>query len=142
MRKNAFVLIAAIFVASVTTSVNAEILSSDGVTYSYGSESLQANPYSSTNYGAVEYVYQDETALASPVEYIEYQTYGEQFSVAEEPYVTSYETLATDLSDPTVFNTEYGQNGIVSEVIDGIVYETVVSTETPVFESGQIFQTY
>ena len=142
MRKNAFVLVTAIVAASVATSVNAEMLSSDGVTYTYGSESLLADPYSTVDYGTVETVYMDETAMASPSEYVAYQAYDEQYSVVEEPYVLPYGTVEVDPSATTVFNAEYGQNAVVSEVIDGVVYETIVSTETPLLESGQIIQTY
>lgn len=142
MRKSAFVFVTAICAASVATSVHAEMLSSDAVTYTYGSESLLADPYSTVDYGTVETVYVDETAMASPSEYVAYQAYDEQYSVVEEPYVLPYETFEVDPSAATVFNAEYGQNAVVSEVIDGVVYETIVSTETPLLESGQIIQTY
>jgi len=142
MRKNAFVLVTAISAASVATSANAEMLSSNGVTYTYGSESLLADPYSSTNYGAIENVYLDEVAVAAPSEYVAYQTIDEQYTVVEDPYATPYEAVESSPSEAPIYNPETSQHSVMSEVIDGIVYETIVSTETPVLESGQIIQTY
>lgn len=142
MRKNAFVLVTAIVAASVATSVNAEMLSSDGVTYTYGAESLLADPYSTVDYGTVETVYMDETAMASPSEYVAYQAYDEQYSVVEEPYVMPYETVESDPSVVTGYYPAYGQNGVASNQIDGVVYETIYSSEAPLLESGQVIQTY
>ena len=142
MRKNAFVLAAAISAASVATSVNAETLSYGGVNYTFGPESLLADPYSSTNYGATEYVYPDGTVLAPPSEYVEYPIVDQQFSVVAEPYVMPYETVESDPSVVTGYYPAYGQNGVASNQIDGVVYETIYSSEAPLLESGQVIQTY
>ena len=139
MRKTAFVLVTAICAASVATSVHAEMLSSDGVTYTYGSETLLADPYSAVDYGTVENVYLDATAMAPSSEYDTYQTYDEHYAVVEEPYVMPYET---DPSVVTGYYPAYGQNGVASDQIDGVVYETIYSSEAPLLESGQVIQTY
>lgn len=139
MRKTAFVLVTAIYAASVATSVYAEMLSSDGVTYTYGSETLLADPYSAVDYGTVENVYLDATAMAPSSEYDTYQAYDEQYVLVEEPYVMPYET---DPSVVTGYYPAYGQNGVASDQIDGVVYETIYSSEAPLLESGQVIQTY
>ncbi len=134
MRKIASVFSAAFFVANVPFGLSAETTYTNNGIYDNSAQSQFYNEYvPSPAYGYVDSVGIEETANVYALQETAYQAYEETPVAYEAGFGSSYETgLPTDQSG----------NTIISETIDGIVYETIISGDLVAPVGVEVFQTY
>lgn len=137
MRISAFVLIAATFAAGTSLGAKAESFVTDGVTYSYGADSALTN--SSIAPQSYSYGSDGVTTMLNQPEIV-YAPQDTGYEIVEQSPIV-YET-AYDASYETPMDSDASLDIIMTETIDGIVYETVVDGQTAVGDQPQVNQTY
>lgn len=137
MRFNASVFIVAALAVNTPFLANAETLTSDGVVYSTGFEpavyqSDEAPAFQ--GYGEVALIQETESVYASDGGL--YQVIHETPVAYEDTSGLSYEATEAQMAS------DFAAQTVMTETIDGIVYETILSGETSVIEEMPILQTY
>lgn len=137
MRKNASVFVTGLIAASIPFGAQAETISADGTAYSYAAEPVYSDAYAPTpSYGYGETAFIQENAVIYAPEGDVYQVIGGAPIAYEDASGASYEAAEAQMMSDQSGNT------IMTETIDGIVYETVLSSDVSTINDVQIIQTY
>jgi len=141
MRKNASVVITTFVAMTLPLAAHAETVNSNGITYSTGYDSALYQPLAAPadqGYGYQPIVEEFGTAYVTDGEV--FQAFDETSMSYQESFNTPYEaSVAYEAAEAPA---DYGQQALMTETIDGIVYETIVGSAIPTVEDVQVIQTY
>lgn len=91
-------------------------------------------------YVMVEPTFIDEGSVTYTEESSSYPVDQGTVVVVDDTYTVQYEAFEPTYLEPEA-KTAYGTT-TTTEVIDGVVYETIISNDAPVIEGGSVSQTY